>query len=146
MKKSLVLVLLVVFLGFTAFALVNNEELLKFSYQINSENKVDVSYQNGDFEIIKLIPDDILTVYLPSNPTTGYEWLLEEELHARYAQLISNTYEATQTNVMGAGGTSVWTFKALNEGIVTAELNYLRSWEKDIAPVYSLMLQLQIKK
>ncbi|HOO32703.1 MAG TPA: protease inhibitor I42 family protein [Thermotogota bacterium] len=145
MKKSMILFLLVISICFTAFAAVNNEEMLEFSYQINSEPTVNVQYKDGDFVIINLIPGDILAISLPANATTGYQWVLEEELHSRYVELISNSYIAPETNLLGAGGTSVWTFKAVNEGIVTAELEYLRTWETDVAPIYTLMLQLQTK-
>jgi inhibitor of cysteine peptidase len=37
----------------------------------------------------------------------------------------------------GAGGTELWTFKAVGAGKTTIALNYARPWEKDIPPAKS---------
>jgi predicted secreted protein len=146
MKKIFLLTFVLLIVGTCGFSISSNEDLLKFSYQINSEDKIKIDYENGDFVIVNLEPNDILIVYLPANATTGYEWLLTDEIHSRYAEFISNEYEVPSSNLAGAGGTSVWKFKAVNEGLTTAALEYLRSWETDVDPVYKLMLQIQIKK
>jgi len=146
MKKNVFFLLFMLFISLATFAISNNEDLLGFSYQINSGEKVDAEYESGDYFVIALEPEDVLTIFLPANPTTGYDWVLADELHSRYVTLVSNEYETPKTEMVGAGGTSKWQFKAVNEGIATAALEYLRSWEKDVDPVYTLLLQIQIKK
>ena len=37
--------------------------------------------------------------------------------------------------MVGAGGTEIWTFRAVREGKTTLTFGYVRPWEKGIAPV-----------
>ena len=66
------------------------------------------------------------TVELPANPTTGYDWQvefppdlvrLESRAHVRSSELV------------GAGGTTTFTFRALAVGDATLRFRYLRVWE-----------------
>lgn len=74
------------------------------------------------------------SVTLPSNPTTGYHWELAAALDEGIVKLVNSTYQAPATDLLGAGGEEIWTFKAVGRGETVIELKYVRPWEKDVAP------------
>lgn len=87
------------------------------------------------------------TIYLSSNPTTGYQWQLDGALDESLLKLVGSTYRAQETGkaVVGAGGTEIWTFRALKPGQTTIKLKYIRPWEKDVAPVRTSMYTVLIQ-
>jgi inhibitor of cysteine peptidase len=76
-------------------------------------------------------------ITLQSNPTTGYLWRFAKPPDEKFLKLVSTKYQAPESKLVGAGGSEVWTFKALAEGKTTLELNYQRPWEKSIPPAQS---------
>ena len=42
---------------------------------------------------------------------------------------------APETEMVGAGGQEVWTFKAIEPGETTIDMEYVRPWETGIEPV-----------
>ena len=73
-------------------------------------------------------------ISLPSNPTTGYGWQFAKHPEAQVLKLLGSEFKPAQSRLMGAGGTQVWTFKALAQGKTTLALNYVRAWEKNTPP------------
>jgi len=74
-----------------------------------------------------------ISVY--ANPSTGYEWQLAKPLDTQFLQLSGTEYLTEDTTLIGAGCEQQWTFKALKPGSTKISLQYLRSWEKGVAPV-----------
>ena len=74
-----------------------------------------------------------ISVY--ANPSTGYEWQLAKPLDTQFLQLSGTEYLTEDTTLIGAGCEQQWTFKALKPGSTNISLQYLRSWEKGVAPV-----------
>lgn len=75
---------------------------------------------------------DTFQVKLAANPTTGYQWSLKHYDKKRF-KIVSSEYIAPKTQLIGAGGQMVYTFK-LQEGksypAKTKMLfTYGRSWE-----------------
>ena len=67
-------------------------------------------------------------VALDSNPSTGYQWLvtgLDESL----VMLLEDEYVPPESNLIGAGGKQVFTFRALGEGQTGIDFEYARPWE-----------------
>jgi inhibitor of cysteine peptidase len=79
---------------------------------------------------------DEFTITVASNPTTGYEWQLAQPLVGGVLLFVSSEYEVdeTDTEIVGAGGKEVWTFKAEGLGDTTVSLEYVRPWEEDAIP------------
>jgi len=73
-----------------------------------------------------------LVVELPSNPTTGYAWIVAESGPLTQVGEAEYTSEATP-DVVGAGGTETFTFEATEVGSGTLKLEYRRSWETGVA-------------
>ncbi|WED44044.1 protease inhibitor I42 family protein [Legionella cardiaca] len=73
-------------------------------------------------------------VTLPANPTTGYQWTVENYDKA-LLKLLSSKYVAPQTKLIGAGGKTLFTFQLL-EGKTYPKstillFKYARPWEPD---------------
>lgn len=85
-----------------------------------------------------------LTVQLPANPTTGYEWLYFTEGTTLAPQ--GSEYEADKNGgAVGGGGTQTLKFTAIGEGESTVYFTYARSWE-DVEPVYSYSVTVKTDK
>ena len=48
---------------------------------------------------------------------------------------MKSEYVAPKTEMVGAGGKEVWTFKAIEPGEATVEREYVRFWETVLEPV-----------
>ena len=50
-------------------------------------------------------------------------------------KLVKSEYVAPETEMVGAGGKEVWTFKGVRPGETTVGLEYVRAWETGGEPV-----------
>jgi inhibitor of cysteine peptidase len=90
---------------------------------------------------------DTVTVVIPGNPTTGYSWAaaLTSKDAALLQQQGDPTYvEGATGDVVGAGGTFTFTFRAAGAGQAALKLVYVRPWEPD-APAQTYEVQVTIK-
>jgi inhibitor of cysteine peptidase len=79
---------------------------------------------------------DEFKIALSSNPSTGYKWELAEPLNEGVIHLVGSEYRnSTNPMVVGAPGEEVWTFRAVALGRAMINLQYVRPWEKNVAPV-----------
>lgn len=72
-------------------------------------------------------------VQLPSNPTTGYQWYLTD-YDAKLIQPTSFRYQPGNTQLMGAPGMAIFSFKATDTAFnaphaTTIKFAYSRPWE-----------------
>lgn len=70
-------------------------------------------------------------ISLPSNPSTGYQWMVKEISDESVIKYVNSTFVPGGDQMPGSGGTEVLTFWAEKEGTATITLHYLRSWEPD---------------
>ena len=75
------------------------------------------------------------TITLDSNPTTGYQWKLSDNLTEGIVKLVKLEYLAPETEMVGTGGKEVWTFEGVRPGETTIDLEYVRPWETGVEPV-----------
>lgn len=68
---------------------------------------------------------------LESNMTTGFGWQLAQPLDATLLVSLGSSYEAPQTDLLGAPGAEVLRFRALASGETTIQLAYVQSWAPD---------------
>jgi len=73
------------------------------------------------------------TIAIPANPTTGYQWA--EEHNASMLSLVSSEYKPSKQakNVVGAGGTQYFKFKALKAGTAIISFTYKRAGDPIVA-------------
>jgi inhibitor of cysteine peptidase len=73
---------------------------------------------------------DTFEVRLESNPSTGYAWEVADTATEAFLDLLSRGYEEpTQENLVGAPGTEVFEFEAVETGAGILRLEYIRSFE-----------------
>jgi inhibitor of cysteine peptidase len=70
-----------------------------------------------------------LTIRLPENPTTGYQWSLEDPDN-QYVRLIRRYYEIGDAAAVGGGGRRCFALTALQPGRFTLRLVHQRAWQK----------------
>jgi len=87
-------------------------------------------------------------IVLDANATTGYSWVLALPIDESQIKLVSSEYVPANTGLVGSGGKSIWTFKALRAGKAKISFKYVRSWEKDIPPakVSTFVVDIRNKK
>jgi inhibitor of cysteine peptidase len=88
----------------------------------------------------------VFVVELPSNPTTGFRWNYQQDGEPVVEQVGEPSYllGPSPVGMMGGGGTETWTFRATKEGRETLRLEYARPWEKDAAPVQTIVFKLVV--
>ena len=77
-----------------------------------------------------------LTLTLPSNPTTGYRWAIQDSaggvLRSLGPEVYSNPEDA---GVVGAAGQSTWRFQAFTAGSGRLRLTSQQPWAPEVNPV-----------
>jgi len=77
------------------------------------------------------------TVRLGSNPSTGYTWHLTPDDHV---EVVEETFEGSaggpdDDGRVGAGGTQVFTLRAVRTGKAMLTFVHRRAWERDTPPL-----------
>lgn len=86
-----------------------------------------------------LKPDYIITVgdtiqiELNSNPTTGYSWEWTNKESVSVVTSSGSEYIPAHVGkaIVGSGGTEIWKFIGVKNGIDTIKLEYCRSWDSE---------------
>jgi inhibitor of cysteine peptidase len=80
---------------------------------------------------IEVSDGGVLTVSLGSNPTTGFSWTETAQIAdlAVLQQTESKFLLTDGKDLVGAPGSQVWTFRALQKGTTTINMEYSRPWE-----------------
>ena len=77
-----------------------------------------------------------LTLTLPSNPSTGYRWRVEDPAANVLQSLGPEVYNAPEEeDVVGSAGVSTWRYQANSVGTSQLVLVYQQPWATDVAPV-----------
>lgn len=83
---------------------------------------------------VALSTGDTFTLRLGSNPSTGYSWEIDRASPLDIIELVSSTFEAPDTDSVGAAGTEVLEFAATGTGAGVLRLNYQRSFDDPPIP------------
>lgn len=77
-----------------------------------------------------------LTLSLPSNPTTGYRWLVQNPASGILKSLGPELYSAPEeAGIVGSVGVSTWRFQAKAAGDGHLVLVYQQPWAPEVRPV-----------
>ena len=90
-------------------------------------NNVSVDASSSGKRVEVFVGSSVI-VTLDSNVTTGYSWDLKEISNPAVLEKTDNKYIAPTSNLMGAGGQEVWTFKALAPGTTNLNMEYSQPW------------------
>ncbi|KPB73230.1 protease inhibitor I42 family protein [Pseudomonas cannabina] len=84
---------------------------------------------------LTLKPGQTLILTLPSNPTTGFRWLIQNPaptvLHSLGPEVYAN---AESKEMVGSGGQSVWRYKATDVGTGKLLMTYQQPWAPEVPP------------
>ncbi|BFO02636.1 protease inhibitor I42 family protein [Pseudomonas guariconensis] len=84
---------------------------------------------------ITLVPGQTLTLRLPSNPSTGYRWLVQHPAANILRSLGPEVYsDPEDTGVVGSAGQSLWRFQAQGQGVSHLILVYQQPWAPEVRP------------
>lgn len=76
-----------------------------------------------------------LILSLPSNPTTGYRWAIQDSAAGVVRSLGPEVYKsADDGQLLGSGGHSTWRFEAFAAGNGRLRLTYQQPWEPETEP------------
>jgi inhibitor of cysteine peptidase len=100
---------------------------------------------NGDNVNLKI--NDVITIRLESNATTGFKWNIANETDTGIASFISSDYKQTSTDkeLTGAGGYETFTFKAKSKGNAAIALTYNKPWEEGVAPLKTFKINIVVE-
>jgi len=89
---------------------------------------------------------DSFTVALCSNATTGFQWSESAQISdSTVVQQTDHKFVSPDTELVGAPGKEVWTFKGLKKGTSTISLEYSRPWEGGEKGEWALNLNVVVK-
>ena len=90
----------------------------------------------------QLHPGDQVVIRLDANPSTGFDWDIDQTESAVIASQ-GKTFQAS-SGAPGSGGTDTFTFKALTAGTVHLSLKYWRSFEGPTSITNRFAVTLQV--
>jgi inhibitor of cysteine peptidase len=95
---------------------------------------------------INLAVGESFVVELEMNPTTGYRWDYQQEGNAILEPVGMPRYQAgaAPVGMVGGIGREYFSFRAANAGQQTLKLEYHRPFERDVAPLQTVVYNLVI--
>jgi inhibitor of cysteine peptidase len=92
----------------------------------------------------------VLRIRLTGNASTGYGWEWDEAAAAGMLVRERNvakadTVKSDAPRMVGSPSTQTWLFRAAAPGNGELRLDYRRPWEKNVAPVQSVRLQIVVR-
>ncbi len=99
--------------------------------------------QASDGQAVPANVGNVLSVELPSNPSSGYSWSLSS-LDNALLELIETRFVATR-DVPGSGGMQVWKVRALAGGRARISLKHWREWEGESSVIGRFAVEIDIR-
>jgi inhibitor of cysteine peptidase len=97
---------------------------------------------------LQMAPGGILILKLEAIPGTGYAWQVVRNNPNLLKLLGESVFEPivgdTKKEILGAPEYQVFRFKAQRSGTNILELSYKREWEKEVAPLKTFRITVQI--
>jgi inhibitor of cysteine peptidase len=95
---------------------------------------------------LKLNAGQNLILTLPSNPTTGYRWLVQNPAPGVLKSLGPEVYSNPEdAGLVGGAGQSVWRFAAQAPGDGHLVLVYQQPWAPEVKPIETFDCALSVK-
>jgi inhibitor of cysteine peptidase len=100
--------------------------------------------QSDNGKSVTICPGETVSISLDENPSTGFQWALEQRNDEVLELLTSDYIQASSTGV-GGGGQHVWKFTAKKSGEVGLVMERWRAWEGEKSIVERLKFTIRIK-
>lgn len=97
-------------------------------------------------QVINTEANQEFTIALGSNPTTGYSW--QPKYDTNVLTLVDREYKADDTTgkqIVGAGGTEYFHFKAVKSSNTQVSFTYYRPWETPTSQDQTAQFNITIK-
>ena len=96
---------------------------------------------NGSF--VEVEAGQTVTIRLPGNPTTGYEWSAAPPDDPAVSALGGGEYQADAAGegTVGSGGQYLFRYRADRAGAAKIVISYRRSWEKNASEIFTLLVR-----
>ena len=103
--------------------------------------------ENDNGKNLNLKVNDIITIKLESNMTTGYKWNLSNDTDSNIITLISSDYKTVnaEETLIGGGGYETFNFKTKSKGSTAIILTYNRPWEKGKEPAKTYKINIVVE-
>ena len=86
-----------------------------------------------------------LTLVLPSDPTTGYRWHVQNTAQPALRSLGPEVFSNPEdVGMVGGAGQSMWRFEAGAQGTGTLLLVYQQPWAPEVTPIKSFECALSV--
>ena len=100
-----------------------------------SAPKQNVSVDNQSACPLQLKNGQNLILTLPSNPTTGYRWAIQDSAGGVLRSLGPEVYTSSDNGqLLGSGGQSTWRFQVFAPGSGRLRLTSQQPWEPEAEP------------
>jgi inhibitor of cysteine peptidase len=109
-----------------------------------SKSEITVNDTNNHSQII-IQKGNMMIVELLTNPGTGYSWQIIKNDPDKLKPLGDSVLKPLETEAPGADENQVFRFLAKNSGATVLELHYLRPWERNIPPLKTYQINVQIR-
>ncbi|MBF7731622.1 protease inhibitor I42 family protein [Pseudomonas sp. N040] len=94
---------------------------------------------------LELYRGQTLTINLPSNPTTGFRWVLVKAAPGVLTSLGPEVYTTPEdAGMVGGAGRSTWRFRAYQAGQDALLMQYQRPWEQAVAPAKTFACEISV--
>ncbi len=120
-------------------------QMLPVISQSVANMKLDAS-ANGTTQTLK--KGEVMSISLESNPSTGYSWyatIANTNVLVSMGEPVYQEPSAASTPVVGAPGTQIFYFQAVEVGTTTITLDYKRGWETNVAPVQTVAFTVEVQ-
>jgi len=75
--------------------------------------------------------NEVFTINLVANPTTGYSWQWVNKQTVTTVDSIDFSYIVDRPGLIGGGGKEIWKFLGVKRGIDTLNFKYCRPWDQN---------------
>lgn len=102
--------------------------------------------ETANTPVQKVKVGETFTIQLPSNPTTGYGWVVKKA--PEQIKLLNKSYEQSpecKKGMVGCGGVQSFHFNAIQPGQGLLKLKYVRSWEEPSANDAEKQIIIEVK-
>ncbi|EPL06352.1 MULTISPECIES: protease inhibitor I42 family protein [unclassified Pseudomonas] len=101
-----------------------------------SQPKQNITVENQSECPLQLSTGQNLILTLPSNPTTGYRWAIQDSAGGVLRKVSPEVYSNPEdSGLVGNAGQSTWRFQAFASGTGRLLLTYQQPWAPEVAPV-----------
>jgi inhibitor of cysteine peptidase len=130
----------------TATEPAENQQMLPLISGQDAVLQLDAS-ADGSTQQLKV--DEVMSITLESNPSTGYAWFASSSDPEVVAQLGEARYQEPQSSssqpLLGTAGTETLFFEAKAVGTASLTLEYKRGWEANVIPEKTITLIVEVE-